>query len=145
MSKKECKFCGIEFTPYRNRKTQVFCSRNCNDKYKNKKTKFTYTFSTGETIEFSKSRLWHYNNKYNLTLEQLCKLYDKQEGKCAVSGLPISFSDESGRCILDVDHDHETGDVRYLLHPSINKSLGFLEACGVSHDLAFKKIKEMFV
>lgn len=69
--------------------------------------------------------------KYNLTLEQYEALWQKQDGKCGICGLPET--PETRR--LQVDHDHSCcpgggscGEcVRGLLCLRCNTKLGFVE------------------
>lgn len=60
-------------------------------------------------------------NKYNLTWEEYEKLFENQNGVCAIcKGI------EEGR-MLSVDHNHETGEVRGLLCGSCNRALGLFK------------------
>lgn len=63
-------------------------------------------------------RLWEL---YRLTEEQYQTILTYQGGVCAITGrLP-------GRQALNVDHDHETGQIRGLLSPWANKGLSFFD------------------
>lgn len=59
-----------------------------------------------------RSRKW----RYGLTDAQYREMYEAQGGRCAICGRHEE--------VLDVDHDHETGDVRDLLCHSCNITLG---------------------
>ena len=67
-------------------------------------------------------RAWNARDKmrkrYNISLEFLKNLRDKQGGRCAICGKEKS---------LVVDHDHMTGKVRALLCHTCNVMLGFIE------------------
>ena len=58
---------------------------------------------------------------YGLTEAEWYRLYEKQEGRCAIcrAAEPIN--------VLNVDHDHETDEVRGLLCGRCNKALGYLD------------------
>lgn len=58
--------------------------------------------------------------KYNITVNDYNKLFEKQEGKCAICGAhQINF-----KKALAVDHDHETGKIRGLICFNCNIMLG---------------------
>jgi hypothetical protein len=66
-------------------------------------------------------------NKYGITPEEYYEMLVKQDGKCAVCGLP----EAENRRKFDVDHDHRTGKstntavlVRGLLCEGCNRALG---------------------
>ena len=59
--------------------------------------------------------------KYNLSYEDWLKLWEKQNGRCAICGR--FFDKPSNAC---TDHNHKTGKVRGLLCPNCNSALGFL-------------------
>jgi hypothetical protein len=58
---------------------------------------------------------------YNITIEDYNKLFEKQQGKCAICG---KHQNELKRK-LAVDHNHITGEIRGLLCGNCNKILGF--------------------
>ena len=77
---------------------------------------------------FDKRRYWankdkererHLIRKYGVTLEHYQQLLTEQNGLCAICGKP-----EPTHKMLDVDHDHATGEVRGLLCTSCNRVLG---------------------
>jgi hypothetical protein len=67
------------------------------------------------------SRKYWVKRKYGLTSEHYDKLFNNQEGKCAICGI---HQDNNGRS-LSVDHDHCTGKVRGLLCYKCNTILGY--------------------
>lgn len=60
--------------------------------------------------------------KYGITPEQYDEMWAAQDGRCAICRRPP----QRGRELLDIDHDHETGDVRGLLCWPCNSGLGSL-------------------
>ncbi len=61
----------------------------------------------------------HLVRKYGVTLVEYARMLNEQGGCCAICGRP-----EPSNRGLDVDHDHETGDVRGLLCTSCNRVIG---------------------
>lgn len=61
--------------------------------------------------------------KYGITPAQYEELFESQEGNCAVCGRhQLEFKRR-----FDVDHNHDTGEVRGLLCHDCNRALGFLK------------------
>lgn len=80
------------------------------------------------------SREWYANNKdrvraynrlraYGLTQEMFDEYLDAQEGACAFCGDQLPKATNT----ISVDHDHETGEYRGLLHRYCNSLLGHAE------------------
>lgn len=65
--------------------------------------------------------------KYGLTLEDLEKMLQDQDNKCAICGQEIFLYGASvdKNKIAHVDHNHETGEVRGLLCDKCNRGLGY--------------------
>ena len=61
--------------------------------------------------------------RYGITLEQKKQMYDEQKGLCKLCGepLPPDFRKAS------VDHNHDTDNVRGLLHQTCNWLVGIVE------------------
>jgi hypothetical protein len=69
-----------------------------------------------------------FQKRYGITIEDFRRMWDAQDGKCAVCQVafpPLARGDRSGDRAV-VDHDHSTGAVRGLLHSNCNKALGML-------------------
>jgi hypothetical protein len=60
-----------------------------------------------------------FKRKYGITIEYYEKIYNQQEGKCLIC--------ERFFKVLDVDHNHETGEIRGLLCRACNTLVGQLE------------------
>jgi hypothetical protein len=69
---------------------------------------------------------WNLTKKYGITLQQYNDLLQVQDFKCAICGKP--FEKGNGRYAV-VDHDHNDGHVRGLLHRNCNLGLGHLGDC----------------
>jgi hypothetical protein len=61
----------------------------------------------------------HLVRKYGVTFARYAELLKEQHGCCAICGRP-----EPPTRMLDVDHDHKTGQVRGLLCTSCNRVIG---------------------
>lgn len=61
--------------------------------------------------------------KYGITMADFEELLEKQGGVCALCGNPPGFTGRSD-ARLNVDHDHETGEIRALLCMKCNCGLG---------------------
>jgi len=81
-----------------------------------------------------KNRRWYQENrehclerhrmaKYCVTQEQLDEMIDQQDNRCAICGQEFN---EKNR--LNVDHCHQSGDVRGLLCVRCNAGLGWYES-----------------
>jgi hypothetical protein len=68
-------------------------------------------------------RRYYYKRKYGITPNDYERMIQEREGKCDLCGKPI----ERTKYQPCIDHDHETGKIRGLLHTNENKALGLLE------------------
>ena len=60
--------------------------------------------------------------RFGLEPEDYWRMYEEQKGLCAICGKPQCVGTK-----LDVDHDHETGQVRALLCRHCNAGIGMLK------------------
>ena len=76
-------------------------------------------------ISRAKRNCW-YKKKYNITLEQVELLYEKQRGLCLICKKEMHFNAVGGKHVdkACVDHCHHTGVVRGLLCDACNRGLG---------------------
>jgi len=66
-------------------------------------------------------------NKYGVTVDLVQMLYEQQEGCCAICGKPGEAPHIGAGSIatsLNIDHNHETGEIRGLLCRGCNIGLG---------------------
>lgn len=66
------------------------------------------------------ARRYLLKSKYGLTETSYEKIFDSQQGKCAICGL-------KSEKVLRVDHNHKTGRIRSLLCDRCNIKLGYYE------------------
>jgi transcription elongation factor Elf1 len=87
------------------------------------KARINYSKNKGKTLSWrcrTSIRASAWFRKYGLTREEISKILIEQEFSCPICGKEL----------LDdfvVDHNHETGEVRGLLHANCNTALGMLE------------------
>lgn len=62
--------------------------------------------------------------KYGITLQEMRKMAEAQDHKCAICGQPETENRNGITRHLAVDHDHKTGKVRGLLCSACNTALG---------------------
>ncbi len=64
-----------------------------------------------------------YKRKFDITIDDYDKMFNKQEGKCPICEKPQSELKK----LLHVDHDHKTGKIRGLLCGDCNLALGMFK------------------
>ena len=69
----------------------------------------------------------HLVTKYGITYQDYIALYNNQEGKCVICEAFHPLESKVFTEILNVDHNHTTGQVRGLLCHKCNKALGLLQ------------------
>jgi hypothetical protein len=135
--KTECKKCLIVRTGARAKSDEVYQrpSQRCKTCGEQDPVKF-YIYQRGEckacvkkrtskyqtgNKEFNRRR--HLRRAYGITQEFYDTELAKQQGRCALCGMPPDETDLQK--ILVVDHDHETGEFRGLIHGRCNCILGY--------------------
>jgi len=66
-----------------------------------------------------KRKKYRLKYRFGISLEEYDRLFEKQNGVCAICGEPANR-----RGSLDVDHDHDTGEIRGLLCWNCNTGIG---------------------
>jgi Recombination endonuclease VII len=73
---------------------------------------------------------WQYKAKlkanFGLTMEDVERMFQEQDGKCAICFREIILRNKNKFNSAAVDHDHTTGEVRGLLCGHCNKALGLV-------------------
>ena len=74
-------------------------------------------------------RAYNLKQRYNLTPEDVYKLYKTQRGRCGICDVKgdireLGYNNRDG---LVIDHDHVTGEIRGLLCSDCNKGIGLLK------------------
>jgi hypothetical protein len=111
---------------YDTKKNTKYCKKRREifyDYYKNYQKKH----NSKEEVKLRK-REYSLKKKYKITIKDYDLMYEKQEGKCAICKKHQTQLKE----ILNVDHDHKTGDVRGLLCNRCNVGLGYYEKSDIN-------------
>lgn len=98
---KSCKWCGQVFKPMA--PSHHYCSDDCKD--------------DGSTNNY-------YLKQYGVGLPTVQRLFEQQEGKCAICGEEGFKMRDTHKSSLNLDHCHTTGKVRGLLCHNCNRALG---------------------
>lgn len=93
-----CEKCGTQFESSRSR--QRFCSEGCRG-LSNRTTAQQYSRIDGNLDLYLNRLLYKHNNiegknRDNLTRSHLLQLWERQGGKCAISGLPMTYKAKRG-------------------------------------------------
>lgn len=73
-------------------------------------------------------RLWAQLRRFGLTEADRAELIAEQDQKCTVCRKPLEMRNRRGNIErLVIDHDHETGVVRGILHDGCNKILAMAD------------------
>lgn len=67
-------------------------------------------------------KTYYYRKYFNISLEELTTLLEKQDYRCAVCG---TLEPGGRHKKFSLDHDHETGKIRGLLCDKCNRGLGY--------------------
>lgn len=70
-----------------------------------------------------RQRGWHHKNTYRITTEDYNKMFQKQNGCCAICKVHTKELKRG----LHIDHNHKTNEVRGLLCHRCNTALGLLD------------------
>ncbi len=126
-----CADCGVKIIGFR--RSKKYC-KDCGQKRRSKsqttwKTKWRknnpedFKKKTRDYYWFGKGRENHLRNMYGMTTQDYDVLFIDQSGCCKICGVHQTELNRK----LEVDHNHETGEVRSLLCGRCNKLLGFVE------------------
>lgn len=128
LRKKTCSRCGVEypatlehFSPARNNKDGMAsrcktCQNDCVKQW-NKKHPERASATRAKTV------LTRSMKKLGMTWEDLNRLLEEQEGKCAICGTDKPIGQDRR---LVIDHDHDTNRPRGLLCSKCNTGIGLL-------------------
>lgn len=106
--KKTC-YCGIAFET--NIPHKIYCSFKCKN------------ISNLSKVAPDKGKHYKYKQRYNISLEEFNTMFANQNGCCKICKRHQSVFSKT----LNVDHVHETGEVRGLLCNQCNQALGLMK------------------
>lgn len=140
VSKRKCSQCGklkplSEFHRHKERKCGLKC--HCKDCEK-LRSRRKYLKDPGYNVRRLEARFtpeerrkyargFVLKRQYGMTYAQFEELFVKQHGKCSLCHLPMVMNGKRGENTAVVDHCHQTGRVRGLLHRDCNRFLGRIE------------------
>ena len=93
--------------------------------YQEHKDKFRTQLRVWRANNRDKTRQYKLKGRYGITAEEYQKMYDEQDGVCAICLQPETLLHQNGNVRrLVVDHNHETDEVRALLCTKCNLMVG---------------------
>ena len=119
---KRCSVCGQEkpLSEFYNRKTSKdgkgYRCKECDNKARKK-----WQTDNPERARYS-SRNRSIKAKYGIDIEQYNQILQAQNYQCAICGCTVQ--NHSYQKNFNIDHNHETGEVRGLLCTACNRALG---------------------
>lgn len=94
----------------------MFCSRNCSGKWRRLNVygdKYTNKWRSSSPRKFLSSSLSKGVGREQLSLDYMMELYEKQEGKCALSGREMTYITGNGRVPTNISIDRIDSSVGY--------------------------------
>jgi hypothetical protein len=85
------------------------------------RTRYALRASDPNYRDYAASRIL--KHRYGITLADKKAMYEEQHGLCKLCGEPLPEDFRKA----NVDHNHNTDEVRGLIHWSCNKLIGFVE------------------
>lgn len=85
-----------------------------------------YNYGCRETCCLEAMRDYHRQHTYGVSREQYNQMLASQDGVC-----PVCYEPPADGEAFVVDHCHDTGEVRGLLHLTCNSGIGQLKDCPV--------------
>jgi hypothetical protein len=70
-------------------------------------------------------KIKHLSRKFGITIDEYDRIFEKQNGVCAICNNPETKIIKGVVAFLSVDHDHKTGKVRGLLCSKCNMGIGY--------------------
>lgn len=144
--------CSNPLTPAkRPYQTRIYCTKLCSQKARQQRyresanyipPKKTAENARRDQIAYKQrhparymERVWRQNG-INFTYAEYIAMYEAQGGRCA---LCLREGPMAGSGRLKVDHDHDTGVIRGLLHTSCNTAIAILgdTSAGLRHAMEY--------
>ena len=110
-----CKGCGIKFIP-KTRK-QIFCTKACGAKWRNRnvyKHKYSVEHASSCPRNYINTLLSHKNRRKSLSIDYVMGIYENQGGRCALSGVPMTFTRGRGNIPTNISIDRIDSSIGYV-------------------------------
>ena len=126
----ECKSCRSEYRKrhYKNNKESINlkCKIYSSSHKKEKQINNKIYYQKNKGLLLNNSYVYLRNRKYGITQEIYDDIFNRQNGVCAICGLPETATGRITKRLrpLSVDHDHKTKKIRGLLCKKCNVGLG---------------------
>lgn len=109
-----CINCGCEFETQISKK--VSCSRRCSQTWRQKnvyKDRYTVVHRSSNPRNFLRALATKKLERRKLDIDFLMKLYEDQEGKCAISGKDMTYQSGKGRIPTNISIDRIDSNIGY--------------------------------
>jgi len=119
------KYCALKKQWYINnleKKKDYDIQYNIKNAKRIKEMKKQWELNNAEKVKKMK-RQSHLKTKYGLSIQEYNKMFEKQEGCCAI----CKRHQSSLKGVLNVDHNHLTNDIRGLLCTKCNSYIGYID------------------
>lgn len=108
----ECKQCGCEIAPPK----KEFCSRHCSGKWRRNNVygdKYTNKYRAASPRNFMMCLCKKKKERRDLSVDILMEIYEKQEGKCALTGIEMTYITGEGRIPTNISIDQVVPSAGY--------------------------------
>ena len=111
---KSCNYCGKIFTP--KTRVQKYCSRSCKSKFISRSHHWEYSVRnvSSSPRNYINSLLSHKHRRDYLDLEYMMGIYDAQNGKCALSGVTMTYQRGNGNVPTNISIDRIDSNKGYI-------------------------------
>ena len=107
-----CLKCGITIE----KPKRKFCCKNHKDQYNNSNKydhKYTKAYRSRTAENFIRHLLSYKKRSETLTIEEVMVIYTNQNGKCALSGVEMAFTQSGGKCPTNISIDRIDSSLGY--------------------------------
>lgn len=113
VEKRICVGCGKEFSPLK--KQQIYCHKKCGTVHRRSKYYPQQYAKNSSSPEIFISRLLATNKRYaKVSVDYLMSLYNKQHGRCALSGREMTYIRGYGRISTNISIDRIDSSKDYM-------------------------------
>ena len=103
---RKCEGCGIDYIA--TQKVQRFCTKGCQAKIGARRS-----LAKHNNLESHLKRLLIRKERKHLTLDFLLKVYESQNGLCALTGVPMTWETLSGKVATNISIDRVDSTIGY--------------------------------